>query len=281
MVIARSHQCFRIINVVGDHNIAKYLRQHKVLGPAGRHGPPGPPGLPGPQGAEGMPPTGCSMLSDLEKRVEAIQQYFAKRSHSPRSAKQVGKTCADLYTSSMTSGFYTISPNPSIIKPFKVQCKVVGNRVYTVFGHDSEAEIRARDCESPRCSVRKVKYNLPMATIRAVAQQSTQCRQFIKYRCRGSLNNYGSRSYWSWRSFNGKDYLNWGGSNKPRYCACGITGTCKSRSTKCNCDINGGETSDYGYLTGKNVLPVIDMRFGDLGGSSEKGWHTLGKLECY
>ena len=33
--------------------------------------------------------------------------------------------------------------------------------------------------------------------------------------------------------------------------------------------------------TDKTTLPVIQLYFGDLGGSTEKGYHTLGKLKCY
>lgn len=53
------------------------------------------------------------------------------------------------------------------------------------------------------------------------------------------------------------------------------------KTNKCNCDINSSPlTRDNGYLTDKSKLPVLEMRFGDMGDASEKGWHTLGKLEC-
>lgn len=60
------------------------------------------------------------------------------------------------------------------------------------------------------------------------------------------------------------------------------TGICDDKSTKCNCDKNSAPvTSDEGYLTDKSKLPVSEMRFGDMGHDGEKGWHTLGKLECF
>ena len=34
-------------------------------------------------------------------------------------------------------------------------------------------------------------------------------------------------------------------------------------------------------LTDKTKLPVKQFRFGDTGGSDEKGYHTLGKFKCY
>ena len=58
-------------------------------------------------------------------------------------------------------------------------------------------------------------------------------------------------------------------------------GTCKNNK-RCNCDANDGgiTTTDEGFLTDKNLLPVIKMNFGDTGDSSEQGWHTLGPLKC-
>ena len=50
----------------------------------------------------------------------------------------------------------------------------------------------------------------------------------------------------------------------------------------CNCDNNGAVwTSDEGYITDKEVLPVTKLKFGDNGDASEIGFHTLDALECY
>ena len=50
---------------------------------------------------------------------------------------------------------------------------------------------------------------------------------------------------------------------------------------KCNCDRNtAAETSDEGFLTDKNTLPVTELQFVDLGDSGEDGWFTLGPLIC-
>ena len=38
---------------------------------------------------------------------------------------------------------------------------------------------------------------------------------------------------------------------------------------------------DSGLLTDKKYLPVKQLRFGDTRESEEKGYHTLGKFECY
>lgn len=274
MVMGNNHQCYRFNNVFpGRTKTSVVSHPHHMTGPPGLPGQRGPPGIAGVIGKQATMPTHCQQrLQNLIKRIESYEQKMRAapkaRSAAPPAPK-VHKTCA----STGKSGYQIIDPQPGVIKPFRVYCKVQGGKVFTSFGHDSEKEIRARDCEPARCSIRKVKYNTNMKNIRAVVRLSKHCRQYIKYRCRGSLNNYGRRSYWSWQSFNGRDYYNWGGSNRPKYCACGIKGTCKNRRQKCNCDSNGGrgETSDEGYLTNKNLLPVTNMRFGDLGSRSEKG----------
>ena len=50
----------------------------------------------------------------------------------------------------------------------------------------------------------------------------------------------------------------------------------------CNCRGSfSGWREDGGLLTDKAVLPVTQIRLGDLDGSHEKGYYTLGKLKCY
>ena len=64
-------------------------------------------------------------------------------------------------------------------------------------------------------------------------------------------------------------------------CACGVANSC-SNGQKCNCyNSGGGWKEDSGLLTDKSVLPVTQIRLGDLDDSQEEGYHTLGKLKCY
>ena len=80
----------------------------------------------------------------------------------------------------------------------------------------------------------------------------------------------------------------WGGARGHyRMCACGVTNSCTT-SKRCNCDGNwflfnkAGWREDSGLLTDKSVLPVSQIRLGDLGDwPREEGYHTLGKLKCY
>ncbi|XP_076814580.1 contactin-associated protein-like 5 [Clavelina lepadiformis] len=158
------------------------------------------------------------------------------------------------------------------------------NGTKTIVEHDSMAEIEASKCRGARCYKRVIRYNVDLKQIAALIQVSQSCRQFIKYRCGGSVLLYGSATdYGSWVSRNGTRMKYWGGaaSRRDNYCACGETGTCVESDQLCNCDKNNlPETSDEGYITDPDALPVTQLQFGDTDGSGEYGFHTLGALEC-
>ena len=75
----------------------------------------------------------------------------------------------------------------------------------------------------------------------------------------------------------------WGGASPGSgKCACGMNNSCANTSDGCNCDEDRHVwREDSGLLTDKTKLPVKQLRFGDTGGSHEKGYHTLGKFKCY
>jgi len=91
-------------------------------------------------------------------------------------------------------------------------------------------------------------------------------------------NDYG----W-WVSRDGAKMNYWGGAPPgSQKCACGVSKSCSSSRYPCNCDANENVwREDSGILTGKSTLLVTELRFGDTGGSGEKGYYTLGKLKCY
>ena len=73
----------------------------------------------------------------------------------------------------------------------------------------------------------------------------------------------------------------WGGVDSVPYkCACGLKNLCADASYGCNCDKSDHDwREDSGLLTNKSELPVLQLRFGDTSGSTEKGYHTLRKLK--
>ena len=196
-------------------------------------------------------------------------------------------SCSDFKSQnfSLTNGNYLINPDGvGGVTPFTVFCDMsdkAGVGV-TVISHDSETRTLVDGCEPRGCYSRDVTYTgASLAQLASLTIVSSHCEQFIKYECYDSLLL--RRSYGWLVSRDGTNMTYWGGatpgSNK---CACGMSNTCANPSYDCNCDKNDDVwREDSGLLTHKSDLPVSQLRFGDTGASSEKGYHTLGKLKCY
>ncbi|CAB4012750.1 Hypothetical predicted protein, partial [Paramuricea clavata] len=179
---------------------------------------------------------------------------------------------------SLPSAVYKIKPI-NADAPFRVYCDMISKNGIGVtdIGHDSESRTFVKDYSDAN---RKITYILSMKQIVAVIKMSVHCEQFIKYECHHSVFNIGSRAWWKSRQGSKMNY--WGGAavNSGK-CACGMTNSCDGGG-KCNCNKNDAKwREDGGLLTDKNTLPVIELQFHDLGGSSEFGYYTLGKLRCW
>lgn len=99
----------------------------------------------------------------------------------------------------------------------------------------------------------------------------------------------GSDPSWGWwvsRSNLSMDY--WGGSYPGSgACACAQLNECQGlpgNTNPCNCDAGFALDGvfDDGFLTHKEHLPVLELRFGDTGTAHDQKWgvHTLGPLRC-
>ena len=158
----------------------------------------------------------------------------------------------------------------------------------TVVGHDSETRTFVNGYQGKGSYVRNVHYlgsgitSVPQ--LAGLLDMSSHCEQFIKYECYHSVLLYTGSSYGWWVSRDLVKMTYWGGASpSDSYkCACGVLNSCADSSLGCNCDINDyAWREDSGLLTEKSHLPVLQLKFGDTDGSSEKGYHTLGKLKCY
>ncbi|XP_019617733.1 PREDICTED: uncharacterized protein LOC109465035 isoform X6 [Branchiostoma belcheri] len=156
----------------------------------------------------------------------------------------------------------------------------------TLIGHDSETRTHVKGFEGRGSYSKNVTYWNSLEQVRAVVNQSSRCKQLIKYECHGSFiwKSNVRRHAW-WVTWDGRQADYWGGASPGSgKCACGETGTCRGR---CNCDVNDYTwREDSGFLSHKNDLPVTQLRFGDTGDTcvlpeDEEGYHTLGKLICY
>ena len=190
------------------------------------------------------------------------------------------------------SGNYIIDPDgKGGVTPFSVYCDMSdkGGVGVTVISHDSESRTHVGNtngCEPQGCYRKDVRYTGVSTTqLAALSQVSKNCEQFIKFQCKNDVASVSDGYAW-WVSRNGKRMNYWGGaSGHYRTCACGVTNSCSS-GRACNCVDSSSRTAgwreDSGLLTDKSVLPVLQIRLGDLGNwPREEGYHTLGKLKCY
>ena len=205
----------------------------------------------------------------------------------------LGKTCSEIKSHSLkaTSGSYVIDPDgEGGYEPFTVFCDMTDKNGVgvTVIGHDSENRMSVNGFEERGSYVRLVDYLRDgissVEQIAGLPDASAHCEQFIKYECLGSLLLYSGNPTGWWVSRDGAPMTYWGGATPADSykCACGVTNTCVNSARGCNCDANDSVwREDSGLLTEKSHLPVMQLKFGDTGASSESGYHTLGKLKCY
>ena len=189
-----------------------------------------------------------------------------------------------------SSGTYMIDPDgKGGVTPFNVYCDMSdkGGVGVTVISHDSERRTHVGNipgCGDDGCYSKDVRYTGVSTTqLAALTRVSQNCEQFIKFECNNDVAFIQENYAW-WVSRDGTKRNYWGGATGyDKMCACGITNSC-SNGKKCNC-YNGrsdsGWREDSGLLTDKSVLPVTQIRLGDLNASTEEGYHTLGKLKCY
>ena len=183
-----------------------------------------------------------------------------------------------------TSGNYTIdSDGEGDLEPFSVYCDMTNKNGVgvTVISHDSESKTFLNGFEGQGNYSRDINYTgASLFQLASLTSASSHCEQFIKYECHRSKLLENGKGWWVSRDSTKMTY--WGGASPGSgKCACGMTNSCAANG-RCNCDANDDVwREDSGLLTDKTKLPVKQLRFGDTGGSNEKGYHTLGKFKCY
>ena len=217
--------------------------------------------------------------------LRSIETTSVVELHKPVSCSSVKK----VYSES-PSGNYIIDPDgKGGATPFSVYCDMrdKGGVGVTVISHDSESRTHVNHispgCGGAGCYRKDVTYTGASTTqLAALTRVSQNCEQFIKYECNPS-SPFIERDFAWWVSRDGRRMDYWGGATgHHKTCACGVTNTCTTGSSReCNCPTSQGWSEDSGLLTDKSALLVSQIRLGDLNGSSEEGYHTLGKLKCY
>ena len=214
--------------------------------------------------------------------LSSIQASVQVKSNFPSSCSVIRK-----YVNS-SSGNYVIDPDGAGgLAPFTGYCDMSDKNGVgvTVVSHDSENRTLVDGYDDKGEYSRSIHYlGASLSQLAGLTAISSNCEQFIKYECYGSMLMYTSFGWWVSRD--SSKMLYWGGvSPGNKTCACGMTNSCANPGEACNCDKNDGVwREDSGLLSDKSTLPVKELRFGDTGvfeGVDEKGYHTLGKLRCY
>jgi len=294
-------------------NLQEFQRGESTAGPPGLPGKHGPAGSAGPKGSKGevgrvpleaekkIIENNRVLLNISRQFIEVFQASEAKmnmmqqdldelkleniklKRENVKNYRKFYKTCNEMkvFNPDAVSGMYTL--NPSDHNYVTVFCNVTGNTAITTIRHNTPDEVNIKGFEAKYSYGKHVEYKIPSSYIREIIDVHLYCRQFIKYRCKGSILLKSDDQYGYWASQDGTRRNYWGGATKSHHCACGMTGTCVDKKQKCNCDNNsdGVITSDEGFLENKDNLPVGYLRFGDTGGNGEDGWYKLGPLECF
>ncbi|XP_077965822.1 contactin-associated protein-like 5 isoform X2 [Styela clava] len=259
---------------VGQQAATESDAERQTQGRPGKKGPIGPMGRKGKRGFKGE--QGLKGEPENDADLQRVRQEIGSMAVS---------NCGELKKYGITKTGYYLMRDPESSNALYAYCNFQPKNAVTEIWHDSMREQNIEKCEGKGCYSVTPTYSISAEHIIQVIENSVECRQYIKFRCHGSVITFGAPTDpWAWwTSRNGEKMLYWGGSTsrKDGYCACGETGTCVNNRYKCNCDNNGNVmTRDEGYLTDMAKLPVSKMSFGDAGDPSEYGWHTLGKLEC-
>ena len=239
-------------------------------------------------------PNGTLLLRSFSSSDAGAYTCVAKNSHRSIEVTSVLEvftptSCSRIKSGlSRSSGNYMIDPDgKGGVTPFSVYCDMSdkGGVGVTVISHDSESRTHVGPsipgCSGPGCYSKDVRYTgVSTAQLAALTRVSQNCEQFIKFECSPSVAFLEGGYAW-WVSRDGTRMNYWGGAmSRYKTCACGVTNSCARAGRKCNCP-GSGWPEDSGLLTDKSALPVTQIRLGDLNGSSEEGYHTLGKLKCY
>ncbi|KAL8591139.1 hypothetical protein ACOMHN_063763 [Nucella lapillus] len=190
---------------------------------------------------------------------------YTNYNNTQRKCDPLPLDCEDLRVnfSKTVSGLYEIDPDfTGPANNFTVFCLFTNDYAVTnaVIRNYTEGEEAAGD--------HVYDYGTNHITLQALLQRSYFCYQSTSMECKASFK-YGADFMWQ-DAFN-QTHTSFAGSSVDGMCGCGQLKKCE----QCNCGHNQ-KSFDYGSFVDKTKLPIMHMRFGNVG----KGKLIVGHLKC-
>ncbi|XP_040295777.1 contactin-associated protein-like 5 [Bufo bufo] len=179
--------------------------------------------------------------------------------------------------------YYIDSDGSGPLGPVRVYCNITEEKIWTIVGHNITEITPVLGSFSGRAYSMSFNYSARADQLEAMINNAEYCEQEVAYYCRHSrlLNSPNGAPFTWWIGKGNERHTYWGGS-LPGQCTCGLEESCIDMRHYCNCDADRSDwTSDIGFLTFKEHLPVSQIVITDTNRSgSEVAW-KVGALRCY
>ena len=188
-------------------------------------------------------------------------------------------------------GVYPIQPSLDY-DPFNVTCTFneTSGIATTILFHEHDKQFQytslpgsSDGCADPGCFRDKITYDANVKQLQALIDISDNCYQTILHNC--TSNAITSFSWWVDRFGNNVTYWNGDKEVDAEGCACSEDDSCDTghgggADNLCNCDDRDNMNIDYGILTSRDQLPVMELAYGD--SQYRYSWihYTLGQFTC-
>ncbi|KAM3916615.1 contactin-associated protein-like 5 [Leptodactylus fuscus] len=179
--------------------------------------------------------------------------------------------------------YYIDSDGSGPLGPVRVYCNITEEKMWTIVQHNITEVTPVLASFSGRAYSMSFNYSAGADQLEALINNAEYCEQEVAYYCKHSrlLNSPNGAAFTWWIGRGNERHTYWGGSI-PGQCACGLEESCIDMRHYCNCDADRSEwTSDIGFLTFKEHLPVWQIVITDTNRSGSEAAWKVGPLRCY
>ncbi|XP_069586113.1 contactin-associated protein-like 5 [Ranitomeya imitator] len=179
--------------------------------------------------------------------------------------------------------YYIDSDGSGPLRPVRVYCNITEEKTWTIVQHNITKVTPAPRSLSGRAYSMSLNYSTGEDQLEAMINNAEYCEQEVVYYCKHSrlLNSPNGAPFTWWIGRGNEKHTDWGGS-LPGQCACALEENCIDMRHYCNCDADRTDwTSDIGFLTFKDHLPVSQIVVTDTNRSGSEAAWKVGSLRCY